>query len=444
MKKLIVLLAAIALSASLAIGVTTAFTTTVGEEDEDVMTVGNVDIVQHEKIRNVQGKLVNFRNDKFLVPAVYRDDFDLTTPNQPITWPTGGTSMLWDNGQIQNAIDKFVFVENVGNRPAYVRTWIAFESGPAVVHKNLNTTEWEWSNEQLSVVIAGRSFHLMAGTYIGSEEAHPGGILPPGETTRPSLLQVAPDKTATYESLSKYGESFDIMVVSQAVQAEGFDDPYQALDSAFQKISPNTHPWIGIQGIATSVGTLKSTLATGGNVMVGADMNITNPAISGVNVITRNTTVDFDDYTVTLNLPAATAETVNRVGIHVDGGDAVFGGRFGGVSTAANPQLCAVTVSNGATLTVNGGNYIGGTNAVFVEKGTLTVNGGYFEAQVGDPALVIGCTDEATIVIQGGDFQNWNPADHTARGDGTSFVAEGYRVETFENEKGTLYSVVKE
>jgi hypothetical protein len=122
MKKVIVLLAVIALSASLAIGVTTAFTSTVGEDSSDVMTVGNVDIAQLEKTRNRSGKLVDFRNDKFLLPAVYHDGFDLTKPDQPIDWPTGGTSLLWDDSKIQNVIDKFVFVENVGKSPAYVRT----------------------------------------------------------------------------------------------------------------------------------------------------------------------------------------------------------------------------------------------------------------------------------------------------------------------------------
>lgn len=450
MKKVIVLLAVIALSASLAIGVTTAFTSTVGEDSEDVMTVGNVDIAQHEKTRNGSGKLVDFRNDKFLVPAVYHDDFDLTKPDQPIQWPTGGTSLLWDDSQLQNAIDKFVFVENVGRSPAYVRTWIAFESGPAVVHKNLNTTEWEWSYENMSVNIGGRSFHIMVGTYIGSEEVHPGGILPPGETTRPSLLQVASDKTATYETLSRYGESFDILVISQAVQTEGFDDPHQALEAAFKKIHVDNHPWKGITGLATSVGTLKSSLENGGQVMVGNALNIANPGQSGKNTITRNTAVDFDDNTVTLNLPDATEETVNRVGITVSGGNATFSGRFGGITTAANPHLSAAVVQKGASLTVDSGNYIGGASAIVVEEGTLTVNGGYFEAQLGDGAFTIRCDGEAylsgtaNVIIQGGDFLNWNPADNSAQGEGTDFVPEGYTVVSVENNKGTLYSVVKE
>jgi hypothetical protein len=450
MKKVIVLLAVIALSASLAIGVTTAFTSTVGEDSSDVMTVGNVDIAQLEKTRNHSGKLVDFRNDKFLLPAVYHDGFDLTKPDQPIDWPTGGTSLLWDDSKIQNVIDKFVFVENVGKSPAYVRTWIAFESGPAMVHKNLNTTEWEWSNEQLTMTIAGRSFHCLVGTYIGSDTVHPGGILPPGETTRPSLLQVATDKTATYESISQYGESYDIMVVSQAVQTEGFDNPQQALDAAFQKIQISNHPWKDLQGLATSVGTLKSSLEKGGSVMIGADLNIVNAGASGKNTMTRNADVDFDDYTVTLNLPDATQQTVNRTGITVGGGNVTFSGRFGGIATAANPYLAAAVVQNGASLTVNGGNYIGGTSAMVVEEGTLTVNGGYFEAQLEGRAFTIRCEEEAylsgaaKVIIQGGDFLNWNPADNDSQGDGTSFLAEGYTVVSYESDQGTLYSVVKE
>ena len=107
-------------------------------------------------------------------------------------------------------------------------------------------------------------------------------------------------------------------------------------------------------------------------------------------------------------------------------------------------------VQNGASLTVNGGNYIGGTSAMVVEEGTLTVNGGYFEAQLEGGAFTIRCEEEAylsgaaKVIIQGGDFLNWNPADNDSQGDGTSFLAEGYTVVSYESDQGTLYSVVKE
>jgi hypothetical protein len=134
----------------------------------------------------------------------------------------------------------------------------------------------------------------------------------------------------------------------------------------------------------------------------------------------------------------------------VEGGTVVFDGTTGGIQTAPNSRLCAIAVGGGADLTVNGGTYLGGDSVITVTDGMLTINGGYFASQSSDTGFTIDCADEAyrnetaVVVIQGGSFLNWNPADNAAEGEHTNFVPVGSRVISTEVDGGTLYTVVAE
>lgn len=80
-------------------------------------------------------------------------------------------------------------------------------------------------------------------------------------------------------------------------------------------------------------------------------------------------------------------------------------------------------------------------------KAILNIYGGVFECD-GDATYLINCKDEyrskCTIKIMGGIFVGFNPADNTAEGAHTNFVAPGYKsVETTYNGK-QAWKVVKE
>ena len=191
-------------------------------------------------------------------------------------------------------------------------------------------------------------------------------------------------------------------------------------------------------------------LAEGGKVTLSKDVTVTDAAAAAKNVITKDTTLNFGDNTINLNLSEADASTANWVGVNVDGGNVVFEGAEGGITTAANGELYAIVVRNGANLTINGGNYIGGTSAISVTKGTVTINGGYFATQTDTADYTINCYDpayksgDAKVIIQGGSFLNWNPANNASEGAGTSFLADGYTVVESKVEGGILYTVVAE
>ena len=183
-------------------------------------------------------------------------------------------------------------------------------------------------------------------------------------------------------------------------------------------------------------------------VRVGADVVETSESADAKAIITQDKVVYFDDNTINLDIPNATSETANWAGINVNGGNVQFNGTTGGVTTAANAELYAVCVRNGASLEIYGGRYVGGTTAINVVQGTVAIYGGFFESQTESQTYVINCIDanyrngSAKVVIYGGTFVNFNPSNNAAEGQGTNYVAEGYTVISETQANGDIWYTV--
>lgn len=92
----------------------------------------------------------------------------------------------------------------------------------------------------------------------------------------------------------------------------------------------------------------------------------------------------------------------------------------------------------GGTLIIEDGTFVGNISAVYVHEGKAEIKGGTFSIvqteTEGDPyRFLLNCYDsnrqagKASIVVTGGTFENFNPADNAAEGAGTNFVDEGYK-----------------
>ena len=117
----------------------------------------------------------------------------------------------------------------------------------------------------------------------------------------------------------------------------------------------------------------------------------------------------------------------------------------------------AVDVQDGAECVIENGVFVGNIHAVYVFVGSLTVNGGMFSVQqkytdaTKADEFVLNCYDAnraegtAKIVVTGGSFANFNPADCYAEGAHTNFVKEGFHVESYEspNAVGVIIYTVK-
>ena len=257
MKKIIAWLLVVALTAAISIGATLAYLTDT-DEDVNVMTLGNVKIDQLEYERiddetaNEKAEVQEFHDNKPLYPGVYETGFDFGTGDANVDWEQigkdGYTSGIWNPEKINNELDKMVFVKNKGSYDAYVRTVFAFEAGnyttldefQNMMHLNLNEDNFEWTWVETPVEIPNAEgsttkYFVAVATYKD--------ILKPGALTEISLSQIALDKTATNADVEAFGDTYQILVKSQGIQADGFDTAMLALDEGFGVINSASIPW---------------------------------------------------------------------------------------------------------------------------------------------------------------------------------------------------------
>lgn len=128
-----------------------------------------------------------------------------------------------------------------------------------------------------------------------------------------------------------------------------------------------------------------------------------------------------------------------------------------GTFHALENDCYAADVCDGSTLVIEDGTFIGNIHAVYVQQGTAEIRGGFYSVQQKYPdaskanEFVLNCYDAnrangtAKIIVTGGTFVNFNPADNKAEGNGTNFVADGYKVLATKQMNGDVwYTVVEE
>lgn len=185
---------------------------------------------------------------------------------------------------------------------------------------------------------------------------------------------------------------------------------------------------------------LKAAIAAGENVKLTANIALTE------SVLVKDVTsvIDLNGF----NLVAASTDA-----IVVEGANLTINGN-GDVKAATDDKSSAnaLWVKYG-NVVINGGNYyVGADNAVRNDciylgaaslkadaanyVSSITINGGTFETKVyeADQYWVLNVQDDfyragSDIVVYGGSYKNFNPANNLSEGAGTNFVAPGKTVE---------------
>ena len=110
-------------------------------------------------------------------------------------------------------------------------------------------------------------------------------------------------------------------------------------------------------------------------------------------------------------------------------------------------------VRNGGHVVIESGTYLGYLDAVYVHTGTVEIKGGTFDLVKTEEYpdwgtnYLINCLDAnykngtAKVIITGGTFVDFDPANNRAEGVGTNFVAAGYSSEKVSDNPAT-YEVV--
>ena len=231
-KKILTTLSVVLILGMAALGILAYLTSE--DSDVNVMTLGNVKIEQIEQERDGNGGLKDFTQDKAAFPAV-----------GPIEWDdegvvVNGTEYKVFTDDLKNVVDKIVTVNNIGKSDAYIRTVVALEAPnydpDDLIHINYNSTGITVS-APVTTTINGAEYVIFVFTY--------NDALAAGKASAPSLMQVFLDAAATNEDIAEYGDTWEILVASQAVQKEGFADAITALNTAFGEITSTNHPWVG-------------------------------------------------------------------------------------------------------------------------------------------------------------------------------------------------------
>ena len=172
----------------------------------------------------------------------------------------------------------------------------------------------------------------------------------------------------------------------------------------------------------------------------------------------KSITIDFNGYVVE-NIVDIWGDVSNSL-LSVKGGNVVLKdstGNNGGLR-AKQDDCYGIDIKNGASLTIESGKYIGNISVVQITEGKLIVTGGSFDLlqlwnQVGNGYdYTLNCIDSsykggtAKVFVQGGTFSGFDPSNNYAEGKDTSFLVEGYKVESVphsSNPNINIYTVVK-
>lgn len=241
-----------------------------------------------------------------------------------------------------------------------------------------------------------------------------------------------------YQGMAVEGIAITVYATQDTVEYDSINNTYDA-NAAYP---------------VADAGELKKALTEGGNVTV--NNNIVYETVADTEedrtIISQPTTMYLDAKIMTPDNMGN--NNTNFCALIVDADTTINATENGGIDTGDNGGY-GINVRNGANLTINGGSYYGGGTAVQVQKGTLTINGGKFACEpYSDPTygykFLINCIDAAykngtaQIIVKGGTFVNFNPADCSAEGAHTNFVANGYKVVSETQANGDVwYTVVK-
>ena len=223
----------------------------------------------------------------------------------------------------------------------------------------------------------------------------------------------------------KVGDSYKVGLETDAV-AQIDDNKYTTLQDAFQA--------------ATKGDTVKllTDVHTDGTDSYDACLTIRVPI-----------TLDLNEHTI-YSPDNMGNNSKNFVALYV-AADTTLKATTGGIDTGKNGGY-AINVYKGAKLTIDGGKYYGGGTAVQVQKGELTINNGYFDAEAFSGSygynFIINCIDSAykdgtaNVAIKGGYFAHFDPANNKAEGAGTNFVADNC-ISVTSDKSGYDYKVVQ-
>ena len=263
------------------------------------------------------------------------------------------------------------------------------------------------------------------------------GKLKANELSNPMTIQGHMQESAgnEYQGLSIDGISITVYATQDTVESDSFNNQYDA--SAQVK----------------AVGTENE---------IAEAMKTADTVVTVTKNIKPENTLVADQKNVTLNMNGKTFENTKDLWENTSNGWSLVSAQNGssltingnGTFKAKENDCYAVDVQDGSNVVIKNGTFVGNIHAVYVLEGTATIEGGTYSVQQKYPdaakadGFVLNCYDAnrangtAKIIVKGGTFINFNPADCWAEGAHTNFVADGYKVTSETKANGDVYYTV--
>lgn len=245
---------------------------------------------------------------------------------------------------------------------------------------------------------------------------------------------------------------FTVYATQDTVENDSFGNRYDQ----FATYAPS-----GEMYTVTNYEEAKRAFAAGGGIVINdyIEGDATKTAVSDRLVIKYPSVLDLN---ASVHVPGELEASDNWAVFYINADTTINASSAGGI-LCANKRNPAEGVYNGGpyvahvsgegiVVTVNGGTYHGGGTVFNVEKGTLIVNGGFFQVtpdiDTKDYRYVLNCIDAnykngtANIIVKGGTFVNFDPSNNLAEGEGTDFVADGYHVVSEPQTNGDIWYTV--
>ena len=255
----------------------------------------------------------------------------------------------------------------------------------------------------------------------------------------------------TFSTAAKYGGRY--WTINKQNGSTGKVEIYGGTFPGFDPANPNTDDettyvaegyvsvekdgvWTVLPGVKDAAA-LKAVFAEGGVVALANDLVLdrTLSVSAGAEVV-----IDLNGKTISntadlWDVPNANAGNWSL--LSVKGGTLTIKGV--GTLQAKENDCFAVDVQDGGKVVIEDGTYVGNIHAVYVQKGIAEIKGGKYSVQQTYPeaakayGFVLNCYDAnraagtAKILVSGGEFVKFNPADCVAEGAGTNFVVAGYK-----------------
>ena len=185
------------------------------------------------------------------------------------------------------------------------------------------------------------------------------------------------------------------------------------------------------EAVVTTKEELTAAVATGGNIKLANDINLTDTLVVSTTVV-----LDMNGHKLynDSNIWDEGAGKWSLISVR-ESGDLTITGN-GTLKAKENDCFAADVYDAGAVLTIENGTFIGNVHAIYVYDGTANIKGGEYSIQQTysvagkEYEFVLNCYDAnreagtAKMNVTGGTFHQFNPANNAAEGMKTNFAGD--------------------